>query len=369
MIPEGVIDVLAALEPFEAELPADTPDVLLKLHSAFERRADFKHTGDHVERAVLTLGDVTGLGEVSSFERLDTWQHDEEPPVRALSAFTSERFINVEISAQLLLAWSLWRSSSTTDLSYLDGELRKLWLTGSREPSARGLPYLTRQPKEEEPDPVWYDFPMLDPTAYFLFYRWGFNPMAPGATSLALDYDFQECETDYAQTGNGTVEGHPDAIGDQTLPIGSEPNEVTFPMHLHRAYAAGKVRVRYSDDVPGNVIDVHVDGTYRGTFTTGATGGWNTFAWSPDIALGAIAAGAHSVKLVSTGGTYGANLDVLRDDADSEGRRSAQGWARSGRSVRQTCRLRTVTLCEVLATLTAQGRVRKTDNGYVQATA
>ena len=38
-------------------------------------------------------------------------------------------------------------------------------------------------------------------------------------------------------------------------------------------------------------------------------------------------------------------------------------------ALRQTCRIRTATLCEVLATLTAQGRVRKTDNGYVHATA
>jgi hypothetical protein len=34
-------------------------------------------------------------------------------------------------------------------------------------------------------------------------------------------------------------------------------------------------------------------------------------------------------------------------------------------ALRQTCRIRTATLCEVLATLTAQGRVCKTDNGYV----
>ena len=38
-------------------------------------------------------------------------------------------------------------------------------------------------------------------------------------------------------------------------------------------------------------------------------------------------------------------------------------------ALRQVCRLRTSTLCEVLATLTAQGHVRKTDAGYVHATA
>lgn len=38
-------------------------------------------------------------------------------------------------------------------------------------------------------------------------------------------------------------------------------------------------------------------------------------------------------------------------------------------ALRTSCRIRTATLCEVLATLTAQGRVRKTDVGYVNATA
>jgi hypothetical protein len=37
-------------------------------------------------------------------------------------------------------------------------------------------------------------------------------------------------------------------------------------------------------------------------------------------------------------------------------------------ALRQTCRIRTATLCEVLAMLTTQGRVRKTDIGYVNAT-
>jgi RecA-family ATPase len=36
-------------------------------------------------------------------------------------------------------------------------------------------------------------------------------------------------------------------------------------------------------------------------------------------------------------------------------------------ALRQTCRIRTATLCGVLSTLTAQGRVRKTDTGYLSA--
>jgi len=34
-------------------------------------------------------------------------------------------------------------------------------------------------------------------------------------------------------------------------------------------------------------------------------------------------------------------------------------------ALRQVCRVRTATLCEVLATLTGQGRVRKTETGYL----
>jgi hypothetical protein len=313
IIPEGLIDMFAALKPFEASLPTSAPEVLLKLHSAFIHRADYSNTGDHIERAALTIGDLSGFSLVSNLTRTDTWQHDEETRVQALSAFTSENFINIEISAQLLLAWKLRQSSLSTDLSWIEPQLGKMWLSGSTDSSARGLPYMALDPQySSDHNPVWYDYPMIDPTAYMLFCYWGFNPMAPNVQSYTLSYDYKECEDKESQTGSGTVETHSDAVGDSTLQIGTDYNEVTFNINLHQAYTNARFYMRYSDDVAGNVISVYVDDVYKGEFTTVYSSGWETFIWNSDVTLGAMTAGDHTIKLISTGGTYGVNLDVMK---------------------------------------------------------
>jgi hypothetical protein len=314
IIPEGLIDMFAALKPFEASLPAGTPDVLLKLQSGFRGKADYANTGDHIERAALTTGDISGFGLVSNLTRSDTWQHDGQAGIQALSAFSSESFINAEISAQLLLAWRLHRSSLAVNLAYLEGELEKMWLPGSKDIRARGLPYLSREYSADH-NPVWYDYPMIDPTCYLLFYYWGFNPMVPGARNYDLKYDFHECEDIESQTGSGNPETHSDAVGDKTFQIGSGYNEVTYRVNLHREYHNAKLNLRYSDDVAGNVISVYVDDVYKGEFTTVDSGGWETFTWSPDVLLGAATAGDHTVKLISPGGTYGVNLDIMKVSA------------------------------------------------------
>lgn len=313
IIPEGLIDMFAALKPFEASLPSSSPDVLLKLHSGFLHRADYANTGDHIERAALTMGDLSGFAMVSNLTKTGTWQHDGQTEIRALSAFSSEPFINSEISAQLLLAWKIWQSSLTTNLSWIEPQLEKMWLAGSIDSSARGLPYLSSDPHySDDHNPVWYDYPMIDPTAYMLFYYWGFNPMAPGVQSYSLSYDYKECEDKESQTGSGTLEGHSDAVGDTTLQIGSDYNEVTYKINLHQAYTNAGFSIRYSDDVAGNVISVYIDDVYQGDFTTVYSGGWETFIWNSDVTLGALTAGEHNLKLVSTGGTYGVNLDVMK---------------------------------------------------------
>jgi hypothetical protein len=57
---------------------------------------------------------------------------------------------------------------------------------------------------------------------------------------------------------------------------------------------------------------VYVDDVYKGEFTTVYSSGWETFIWNSDVTLGAMTAGDHTIKLISTGGTYGVNLDVMK---------------------------------------------------------
>ena len=90
----------------------------------------------------------------------------------AFAAFASQSYINVEISAQLLLAFRLWRPPGV-DLGTLDNELQKLWVRGE---TAAGLPYLVT-PQEFPRD---CSDGILDSTAFWLFAEWGFNPFAPG---------------------------------------------------------------------------------------------------------------------------------------------------------------------------------------------
>jgi hypothetical protein len=101
--------------------------------------------------------------------------------VTAYESYAGQTYGNVEISAQLLGTWKLWRAESGVDLSSLQEELEGLWITGSIDRSARGLPYLTTHHEFE----VDCDHPILDSTAFMLFAYWSFNPFAPGKRSAA----------------------------------------------------------------------------------------------------------------------------------------------------------------------------------------
>jgi hypothetical protein len=75
-------------------------------------------------------------------------------------------------------------------------------------------------------------------------------------------------------------------------------------------------QARYSDTVPGDVIDVYLDGTRKGNFNTDDSGNWNGFIWDDEIIdLGGITSGAHTITLrvaEGGGGPSGVNLDVFR---------------------------------------------------------
>lgn len=133
----------------------------------------------------------------------------------------------------------------------------------------------------------------------------------------------REAEIYHSASGGSSmrVESHSNASAGTTLHLGSDAedpsdgvgDEVTYNINV--AWASDDVvfKVRYSDDVAGNVIEVYLDDVLKGTFTTDETGTWEDFTWDSElIDLESISAGTHSIKLrVATGGSWGVNLDAF----------------------------------------------------------
>jgi hypothetical protein len=129
--------------------------------------------------------------------------------------------------------------------------------------------------------------------------------------SFLNDLDL-EAEHFYSQTG-GAIDYKSNASNGATLGGGwgqTAGNEAVYTTYLYNSNVL-VLKVLYSDDVAGNVISAYIDDTLVGSFTTVSTGGWNTFAWSDAINAGAITQGTHTIRLTSSGGSYGVNLDII----------------------------------------------------------
>lgn len=182
IIAEGVADMYAALVPFGNNW--DNWQTLSKLHRCFFNSVNYSGITDHTVRGALVFGDITGFEHLSNLERRGIWQCDESTEVRAYAASSSQDFINVGISAELLLAWEVWEQELSVDLSSLRSELEKLRLLSERTSMCSGLPYLVRH-HDFDGD---YSLPIIDSTVYLLYDYWGFNPFAPGQRQAGCRY-------------------------------------------------------------------------------------------------------------------------------------------------------------------------------------
>jgi len=183
IIAEGLANMYAALKPFEDSV--DCVDTILpKIKEWFNLNKDYQNVLDHIERGALVFSDISGFDYVNGFKRTEIWEYN-GMDVDLLAAFSHENFINLEISAQILLAWKIWESDLAIDLLYLETELNNVWLLGSSTPNpvSYGFPYFLSYDPTPETGHGWpycYNAPIIDPVCYILFYYWGFNPMAPG---------------------------------------------------------------------------------------------------------------------------------------------------------------------------------------------
>jgi len=135
---------------------------------------------------------------------------------------------------------------------------------------------------------------------------------------------YHEAEDYVAISGDEiAVEYHPTAWSAHTLQIGPHPgNSVTYTVTVTCDGISNLLfKVRYSDDVPGNKINVYLDGVRKGSFVTdkfgiGCPGGWEYFDWDDEIInLGDVPSGVHTITLQVAddgGGTWGVNLDAFK---------------------------------------------------------
>ncbi|MGH7453537.1 MAG: hypothetical protein ACRENG_19465, partial [bacterium] len=182
---DGVANMYAALAPW-ADVPAIRQG-LNRLCICFFSEGqissrDYEHVLEHVIRGALVFGDTSGFKYLLNFSRSEIWHFDETVEIDAYSAFLTDPFINVEMSAQLLLAAKIWQPECQLDCSHLHPELEKLQVPGKINPQSAGLPYFVT----ERGFPQASTLPIVQPTCYLLFYFWEFNPFAPGSKFVML---------------------------------------------------------------------------------------------------------------------------------------------------------------------------------------
>jgi hypothetical protein len=171
---EGIADIYAALQPF-----LDDWDNW-KIRSWFYSNVNYSSVADHMVRGALVFGDTKGFDYSTNFTRTEQWGVT-PTLVSAYAAASGQQFINVEISAQILLASRLWQYGNP---SALRSELEKLTLTSSQNPLCAGLPFYVTH----HDFPGDYSKPILDSTAWLLYDDWRFNPFTGGATKAIGPY-------------------------------------------------------------------------------------------------------------------------------------------------------------------------------------
>ena len=96
----------------------------------------------------------------------------------AYSAFLGDTYINLEISAQVLVADEIFGKDNPVSRSKLFSSLSGVSLVSNNNNEFTGLPYYVSTPSGVTWNPA--SLPIIDPSCYMLFYFWKFNPFSPG---------------------------------------------------------------------------------------------------------------------------------------------------------------------------------------------
>jgi hypothetical protein len=172
IVAEGNANMYAALSAY-ANDTAIAPR-LVKLRQCFYAAVQFDNIGDHTVRAALVFGDPSGFSHIRGLERFETWCVDGKTTVHGFAAFSGEAYVNLDVSAELLLTWKLWKRQSSRDLAFLEPGIIQMELGGASDSDARGLPYLVTQHQFTRACST----PIVDTTAFMLFALWAWNPFS-----------------------------------------------------------------------------------------------------------------------------------------------------------------------------------------------
>jgi hypothetical protein len=178
IISEGLADMYAALTPFDTDSLSHAR--LVSIRYNFYKASNFPDVLDHTVRGALVFCDTIGYKYLNNFIRTDTWAYNDSTTVTAYSAFHGDSYINIEISAQVLLTDKIFNKDNLMSQAKLLSELSKVSLASLNNPEITGLPYYVITPVGVNWNPA--SLPIIDPSCYMLFYYWNFNPFAPGKT-------------------------------------------------------------------------------------------------------------------------------------------------------------------------------------------
>lgn len=186
IVAEGVANMYAALVPF-----SDDHGIwmaLSKLSQCYFESVNYSTVTDHTVRGALVFGDLSGFEHLNNFRRTDFWEYDESISVTGYAGSAPPNFINLEITAQVLLANRLWPYSTNPTTNQLRANLEQLRLSSQQNPNWTGLPYVVTHPDAGGFDGD-YSTPIVDSTAYLLYDDWQLNPFAPGRDQAGCTQD------------------------------------------------------------------------------------------------------------------------------------------------------------------------------------
>ena len=107
--------------------------------------------------------------------------------------------------------------------------------------------------------------------------------------------------------------------GNEAISFGLDGGEATFHVYLDRGRPDTHMIIRYADDdggnngdYPGNLVQVYIDDELIGQAYGMNTGGWNDFDMLPNIPLGDLLPGWHTIRIVVGPGTFGMDMDEFK---------------------------------------------------------
>jgi len=208
-------------------------------------------------------------------------------------------------------------------------ELDKLLIEPEDYPGTLAMPYLAR-PAPNCPGLEWADPEkgQVAATAWYIFARARYDPfdgetldILPPAQPVA------QLEAEVADAYGSRNEDVPqcyrlESTADLGIASGGRVAHMTdglrtddscwadYRVNLLYPLRDATIRLRYADDVAGDVCRIWWDGVKLGAFTTASTGGWWQFSLSDPVSMGSLQGGLHTLRIeVEDRQTYGVAID------------------------------------------------------------